>query len=147
MTWLSWDSVATARPCDVAAPQVTPQVTPPCCGTRLGKLLALGGERNDVEQGDSLVPSSEGFFFLFGHDPPFPAVQLLLQTHMESVSVGDCSGLQLHSLNFAQKLQRGDCVSLKETAFPPVPATGWEQSWILIWPLPLSLGCCSEPNL
>lgn len=30
-------------------------------------------------------------------------------------------------MNFAQVLQRGDCISFKETAFPPVTATGWEQ--------------------
>lgn len=106
----------------MAAPQDTPQVTSHCCRTGLEKLLTLGWKIHPVGQGDSLIPSSERFFFLFVRDPHFPAAQLLLQTHMEPVSVGDCSGLQLQFLNCAQKLQRGDCISLKETAFPPVPA-------------------------
>ena len=38
-----------------------------------------------------------------------------------------CSGLQLKFMNFAQVLQRGDCISLKEAPFPPVTATGWER--------------------
>lgn len=69
------------------------------------KLLALHWEIHHVEQAGSLIPSPERFFFLFVCDPHFPALQPLLQTLMESVSVGDCSGLQLQFLNFAQKLQ------------------------------------------
>lgn len=123
-------AAALTVPRHAAASRVTPGVTSYCCGTELEKPLALGWKINDVEgRVTGLIPSFCCLCFLpfLKRSPPSCSPSCCARLRPSLSLWETCSGLQLKFMNFAQALQRGDCLSFKETAFPPVTATGWER--------------------